>query len=269
MRLRTLALFPFLYAIAFVIIALALGADSRFEFVIGQRMLARALAVVGCFWAASVFGTGDRLRLGWSLLGVSTLVVLVRDGLRLTERFAANAPDGGGLLMPLLVLASNILGPTGIFLLARSWRVASTMGAERRRGTVLITVLAAVLAILVAGPTARDSWRNLTGGETQQLAQLASAVADIISLTLIAPLFLIARQMRGGTLSWPWGLLTAHLVCWLLFDAASLFGARLTPGFPILEVFRGMALNFLFGAGVAQAMAVRSVTTSFRQRRDA
>jgi putative effector of murein hydrolase len=259
MRLRALAVFPFLFAVVFIVITLILDGPPRASFLVGQKLLLRALAIFGCWWAASVFEKGDRLRRAWILLVTATVLVLLRDILRLTERYGLQGPQASSFLLPGLALASNLALLAGVFLLSRAWRVAAAMGAADRRKEALITLFTALLAIAVAGPAALQAARALGAGDSQAVVALASAVCDILSLSLIAPLFLIALQMSGGLLSWPWGLLAASLLAWLLYDAAAMVGPVWTPGFPLHEVFRGLAENFLFAAGCAQALVIGRV----------
>jgi hypothetical protein len=83
---------------------------------------------------------------------------------------------------------------------------------------------------------------------------------DIVTLCLITPLLLTAVALRGGSFSWPWGLLTASRLAWLLYDASEAFGASLGPaGFPLPELFRGLGENFLCAAGLAQFLVIRHV----------
>ena len=84
MRFRWLALFPLLYAAGFMAVAWWLqSGDALGPFVLGQRILVRVLAVVGCFAAMSVFDRTDHLRRAWLWLGAGTIVILARDLLRL------------------------------------------------------------------------------------------------------------------------------------------------------------------------------------------
>jgi hypothetical protein len=50
------------------------------------------------------------------------------------------------------------------------------------------------------------------------------------------------------------------MFAWLLYDAAAGLTAGALPGaFPWTDVFRGLAENFLFAAGLAQRYAVEKV----------
>ena len=86
------------------------------------------------------------------------------------------------------------------------------------------------------------------------------AVVDILGLCLVAPLLLTAVSLRSGLFVWPWALITAGRIAWLLYDAAVAVEAGPPPlGFPLSEVFRGLGMNYLFAAGLAQLLVIRQV----------
>jgi hypothetical protein len=260
MRFRGLAVFPLLYAAAFIAVALNAG-EALGPFVSGQRILVRILAAAGCFAAVSVFDRGDHLRRAWLSLGAGTIVILTRDVLRLFPAFQpANAGPGEQVILSGLGILSNLALLTGVWLLARSWRMASILLPGGRSGAVVMGVVTAVLALAVAGPGAVESAREVTGGNWNSLVLLVSAVVDVVSLCLIAPLFLTALSLRGALFSWPWSLVTASQLSWLFYDAAAALDPGLVPaGLPLPDVFRGLAGNYLFAAGLAQFFVVRQV----------
>ena len=262
MRFRWLAVFPLLYAAVFLLVAWWLrSAPALAWFVPGQRIMVRILAVAGCFVAASVFERGDHLRRAWLWLGWGAVAILLRDLLRLLPPFEpASAGPGAQVVLSGLGILSNVALLAGVWALARSWKMAAIELPGGRSGVIAVAVVTAVLAVAVAGPGALKSARELAAGDWGSLILFVSAVVDIISLCLITPLLLTAVSLRGGVFSWPWGLVTASQLSWLLYDAA----AGLTPalalgGFPMAETFRGMAENYLFVAGVAQYLVIRQV----------
>ncbi len=262
MRIRRLTLFPLLYAVVFVGVALWLsGGDALRPFVRGQLILVRLLAIAGCFAAVSAFERGDHLRRAWLLLGVSTILVLARDLLRLPPfALPGSGVSAGALVVSGLGVLSNVGLLAGIWLLARAWRVAAISLPVGRGGVVGVTLVAAVLALLVAGPSALQHAREVAAGDLSALILLVSAVVDILSLLLLAPLFLTTLALRGGLFAWPWGLVTASVLAWLLYDGAAAVAPSLAPGgFPLPDVFRGLAENFVFVAGLAQKRAVDQV----------
>lgn len=262
MRFRWLALFPLIYAALFIAVAAGLAGSADVHlpaFVVGQRILVRIFSVVGCFAAVSVFEPGDRLRRAWLWLGAAAIFILVRDVLRLFPPFVAGPGLAQGFLTGLAIL-TNLALLAGIWMLARSWRMVAIEMPGGRPGVATIGVITATVALVVAGPGALESARAFSGGDWGALILLVSALVDIVTLCLITPLLLTAVALRGGLFSWPWALVTASQVSWLLYDAVAAFGP--SPDaivFPLPEVFRGLAENLLAAAGVAQFLAVRHV----------
>lgn len=263
MRYRWLTVFPLLYAALFAGIAWALlGSDVLEPFVRGQLLLVRVLAIVGCFAAVSAFERGDHLRKAWLWLAVATILVLVRDVVRLPFP-EVTLVDPLGLALAALGVLSNVFLLGGVWMLARSWRVAAIDLPGGRAGVITVTAIAAVLALAVAGQFAWGHFQTVAGGDWSALILLVSAVVDILALCLLAPLFLTALALRGGLFAWPWSLITASMFCWLLYDAAAGLGTGVVAeGFPLPDVFRGLAENFLFAAGLAQRWAVTRVRRS-------
>jgi len=263
MRYRWLSVYPLLYAAAFVLIGWRLLAgDGDFAaFVHDQRLFVRGLAVVGCLAAFSAFSARDYLRRAWFWLAVAMVVVLARDLIRLfVDRGEVPAIDwtvsGLGVLGNLAFLA-------GVWMLARAWKLAAVSLPGGDTGFGVVTAVVAVLALIVAGPGAYKHFEMLLAGDWTGLIPMVSTVVDILSLCLVAPLLLTTLALRGGLFAWPWGLVTASMVSWLLFDAAAFFGLGLFGGtFPVHEIFRGLAENYLFVAGLAQSFVVRDVRSA-------
>lgn len=260
MRLRWLAIYPLAFAVIFFGVARSLGSeDAVASFVVGQRFLVRILALLGCVVAASAFDRGDHLRRAWSWMAWSTALLLLRDPLRLALEPIQDSTSAAAWLLDGLALIGNLALVIGVWQLARSWRMAAMTQPGNSKKALALTLGVAVLALIVAAPAAATAFRDLLGGDSRASATLASALADIVALCLIGPLLLTAIELRGGLFSWPWGLITACRVSWLFYDAAAALGLTLIPGAPLHELFRGLALNLLFAAGVAQAMVVRAV----------
>lgn len=258
MRFRWLAIYPLLYAGAFIAVSMELGGGESLEsFVVWQRILVRVLSLWGCLAAVRGFERGDHLRRAWFLLGAGTALILLRDVLRLFSAFAVDTagPEAQVTLSGLVVLA-NVGILAGVWILSRSWRMAAITLPGGRSGAVGLTLLSAALALAVAGPGALERARDLAAGNWSALVFLVSAAVDILTLCLIAPLLLTAVSLRGGLFSWPWGLFTASQLSWLLYDAAA---SLAPPGLPWPDVFRGIAGNYLFAAGLAQLFVIRQV----------
>ncbi len=270
MRVRWFASFPIVYALAFAVVAGTLtGDEGMAPFVAWQRVLTRILAFAGCYAAVSVFESGDHLRRAWLWLGGGTLVILSRDLLRLLiPAFGPGSTSPMALpTLAALGVIANLALLFGIVELSRSWRKASIELPGGRSGVTAFAVLTAAIAILVVGPAALQHAQAFAAGDWGALVLLVSALVDILTLSLITQLLLTAVALRGGLFVWPWALITASQVCWLIYDAAQAYGPALGPSaFPLPDVFRGMAGNFVFAAGMGQYLVVRHVRRMARGR---
>lgn len=267
MRFRGLAVFPLLYAAAVLAVAWSLqGAESLAPFLVGQRILVRVLAAVGCFAAVTCFERGDHLRLAWFWLAVGTVALLARDLLRLAPDFRPeSAGPGAQAAVTGLGVLANLALLVGIWRLARSWKMAAITLPGGRSGYGVVAAVTAALALAVAGPGALQYAREVFHGDPGALISLVSAVVDILTLCLITPLLLTALSLRGGLFSWPWGLLTASRLAWLLYDAAEALGPGVVPAaLPLAEICRGLGGSYLFAAGMAQYLVIRQVRRAMR-----
>jgi hypothetical protein len=122
-----------------------------------------------------------------------------------------------------------------------------------------------MIALVVAGALlAPDVKVAMRGGPVDVIA-IISGTADVISLSLIAPVLFTVLAMRGGILAWPWGLYTASLVCWLLYDGGEALLridalVAMAPGLRVFkESMRLLACAFVCSAGLAQRSAVVAI----------
>jgi hypothetical protein len=261
MRLRWLALYPVVYAALFLAVAGSLEGPAQDGFVAWQRIALRVLAIAGCYAATSVYEPGDRLRRAWLWLGIGTVIILARDVLRLLPRFWPNPDSEAETILTALGILSNLALLAGIWMLARAWKLVTLERPGGRAGMAAIIVATAVAALLIAGPGALQSLREVTGGHRDYLVILVSALVDIVSLCLITPLLLTAVALRGGLFFWPWALITASRFAWVFYDAAALAPET---GLPLADLFRGLAQNYVGVAGLAQLLVVLHVRNRTR-----
>lgn len=266
MRFRSLAILPLLYALVFIVVAAWLGdSDALPTFVRAQLLVLRVLASLGCLAAVSIFERGDHLRSAWLWLTATAVLILVRDLLRLASPASPSGAGGMDLAISALGVLGNLALLAGVWILARSWKVAAISLPGGPRGTTAAAVVAAVIALAVAGPSAVEQAQSLAAGNLGALTLFVSAIADILALCLLAPLFLTALGLRGGLFGWPWTLMTASILSWLFYDASPGLAAVLgTGGFPLSDVFRGLALSYMAAAGLSQRLAVLKVRDATR-----
>lgn len=263
MKFRRLLLFPLAFALSFAVAAL-LASDAGLAAVLAaENEAGKVLALIGCVAAAFAFEEGDYLRRAWLYSGACYVLLLAGD--------TAGVPAIAGRLSPRhleiaqggLVLAANTTSVVGTWMLARAWSVAGLVEddeAASSRGRVLFAG-AIVAALAITGwPLVHDA-RALLGGDLGATVSIASDLGDTICLALVAPVMQTALALRGGLLRWPWGLLAASGLAWIVFDAASGIVEALqveqARWLVLTEGIRGVACASFFAAGVAQRLAVR------------
>lgn len=271
MKYRSLVALPFAAAAALVA-ALALAPAAAHAHVLGvESELAKLCALVGCAAAALRFGRRDYLRIAWMLLGACYALILSNDLL-----FGAGGLRAGGLLAghhwavvvgAVVVLVANAAQLVGTIMIARVWRVAGFDLAVSTGVRRLVQLGAIVFALAAAGWLAWTSGHGMARGDFAAMVDFVSSIGDIVSFSLIAPFLLTAITLRGGSLGWTWGLLTASLVGWLLFDASLAYGPALfghDHATSLCELFRLFACTFALGAGLAQRWGVRATPAAAR-----
>jgi hypothetical protein len=263
MSMKALAVFPFLWLVAFLIgDALLQGSASYTTFLRAEIELAKALNLLGAWAAAVSFDRGDYLRRAWFLIGACMALLLLRD-LTLVPGVAALLGSSHAVVRGLLVVAANASQVVGTWLLAQAWQRASLALPGSQASQWGVRIGAIVLAVAFAGPGVVSGLARLAGGDWAALAGAASALGDMISLCLIAPLLLTALALRGGLFGWPFWLLTTSYVAWLAYDAVLVLGPAVGLGAAVVltasEAFRGLGSTLGASAGLAQREVVRSV----------
>ena len=264
MKYRLLALLPMVLAAIFV---LTTHADPLSPALRPQVEVFKSLDLIGCLVAAFAFGRGDYLRRAWSLAATCAAVLLLRDVLLRvwTPTHVLGVPtdvvDGA------MVLVANAAAVAGLWMMARAWSIAGLEPPGSARGRRILVGVAVVFACAVGAATIFLDAREIVRGDLTAIVPVASDLGDVLSILLIAPVAITALGMMGGALKWPWGLLTASIVCWLGYDVATvlrqLHGAEPTMKMAG-ELFRALACTYTFSSGVAQRWAVRPQTTARR-----
>jgi len=253
-KLRLLAAAPLPLAAITVALILGLAPSGQLDLLFrAEGVLVKAVAAAGCVAAALTFASRSRLRLAWSLIAGCYLVLALKT-----------APVLGDALLVVRVgtLLANVLAPLGSLLMVQAWYGSGLAPAIPSLRRWLLPVLAFAGAIFVAGP-GLVSRVQAAGQDPLAMLLVFSALGDIGSITLLAPLLLIALAMRGGRLAWPWALLAAGELSWLLYDVVSslepdvLSSPVLLRGLP--EMLRASGCLFCAVAGLAQRVALRAV----------
>ncbi len=173
-------------------------------------------------------------------------------------------------LRGLIVVAGNVSQIWGTWILARAWKVAALQLPVSRAVQLLLTIGLIVVVAAVTAPGVVENVSRIGAGEPEALAGLASALGDGLALCLIAPLLLTALALRGGLFGWPFSLLTASYVAWLLYDSTVALGSSmgLDPAArrSISEAFRALGCLLGFSAGLAQRFVVEHLRPAATDR---
>jgi len=204
-------------AIAAWLLSPALGQTLAFHV---EKVLVGVLVALCCWRTAAGFARGDYLRRAWILLG-AVYAMLAAVQILPVDRI-------GLVAVVVISLVLNGLGVAALVHFALAHRVAGlAIGSRRGNLAVFLGVLA--VALIIDGWPIFETLRRLENGDRVAAMYVISSVGDLLSLLLIAPIFLTALALRGGLLLWPWAMLAASTVSWLLVDSEALV-AKLFPG---------------------------------------
>jgi hypothetical protein len=251
MKLRWLAVAPLLAAVLLVALIQLGGTGGTVDLLFRlEGTLVKALAAAGCVTASLALARGSRLRLAWAIQAVAYAVLAAKTLPVIGDHL---------LVVRLGTLAANALGPLSVFLLVRAQWDSGPARAIPPLQRTLLPLLALAGAIAVAGPSIAAQLEEM-GRDPQAVLLVFSGIGDVAAITLLAPLLLVAVAMRGGRLAWPWALLAAGQLCWLLYDLASSFAPVLVApaaARAATEVLRTAACLFFGTAGLAQRLALQ------------
>ncbi len=252
---------PVLVASAFVIAQSLVPDVHRLRFWAYEVPFMKALSATGLFLAASRYRRGEYMGVAWALCGLCYFLLLLKDLLfGRVFHFAGLPPDTATTMRAVFVAAANVSGATGSIMLARVWRVAGIALPGTRASQTGAFVVSFVVAVAIIGWGLWRELHSVVHGEREAITVVASNLGDVVSFIVIAPLMLTAIAMRGGTLAWPWALITASNVAWLLYDMSWMFERQLGEETlrSIEEFWRAVACALALATGMAQRWAIRS-----------
>lgn len=265
MKARILYLvLPLLGALGLGLLYAAQGPSISHAVLTGVSVSAFAAAALGSVLAATAFGKGDYLRGAWALMALcygllllDTAIFGAANGAVQRETSTFEAVTSGSL-----TLIANVATVAALAWVARAWRVAG-LDLQVSRGAFIGAVVAAVVVSLaLVSRGLLNDVTELLGGKLDALQGVASSLGDVAATALLVPMLLTALSLRGGSLAWPWGLLTASTVLWLGVDAVDLIssatGAQASSMLPLEEACRFGACLLQLTAGLAQRDAVTS-----------
>ena len=232
------------------------------------------LAVAGTLAATLAFAPGDYLRRVWGLLTLGALLSLVSTALRSYWLHAVpGVPFVDSPLLPVrmvVVVLANVSTTFALVLLARTYRQSGLEPPPSSRATLLWAV-AAVCALAVGGPALVTAMGHLGQGfaaTCTAVIALASTLADMTTILLVAPILRVAYMLRGGRLAWVWWAMGVSGAVWLVYDAREWL-AMVLPGNPndAVELLRTLRTSGLAMLGLAGWLQRSALAASQRESR--
>ena len=230
-----------------------------------ENIIAFGAATLGSLLAARAFGKGDYLRTAWALMGLCYALLLIDTSMFGASNSAVQREVSTfeALTSGALTLTANLVTIISLVLVARAWRVAGLDLQVSRGAFIGSMAFALVVSCAIVGRGVLADVTALAGGKLDAIQALASSLGDVATTVLLIPLLLTALSLRGGSLAWPWALLTASTALWLGVDAMALvtdaLGVAPATLMPIEESCRFGACLFQLTAGLAQRDAVRAI----------
>jgi hypothetical protein len=262
-RQKTMALLaPLLVAALYLAAVAVAGAGGRERLLAFEVPAVKLLALAGCVAAATRYRRGEYLHTAWSLLALHYGLIFFTE-LAIGSMVRVPGLEGarGHVARYSSTVLANIAGAVAAVLLARVGRLAG-MGVPSRAWRRVALAAAIVAAAVIVGWGAWKDLGHALAGDPVAITAVASDLGDLVCFSAIAPLLLIAVAMRGGSLAWPWGLITASYAAWMLYDMLWSFQETvgLSVGTQVVgsELARTLACALAFSAGLAQRWASRA-----------
>jgi hypothetical protein len=221
------------------------------------RTVLLAMVAATAALAAGTFGWwGEYVGRAWTLFLVEYSVLAVNTLLR------RRAPSAGLALEATLIVA-NLAGIGAYWLMARSLTAAGLRYYGSTAKRVAVILLALLLAIVLCQSSILEAWHSIDAGQPQA-GRLVSALADVLTFVLVAPLLLTTFALRGGQLVWVFGFLTTGTIGWMVNQGATSIAHTFGGGDRVARVIRNsgfaMACLFIAAAALTQWLAARRAT---------
>ena len=231
------------------------------------------LAVAGTLAAALSFAPGDYLRRVWGLLTVGAVLSLISTALRSYWMHAV--PDVPFVESPLLpvrmvvVVLANVCTTFALVLLARTYQQSGLQPPPSSRARSCGRWRRCRARRGRAGARHGDGppGPGLRATCTAVIA-LASTLADMTTILLVAPILRVAYMLRGGRLAWVWWAMGVSGAVWLVYDAREWL-AMVLPGNPgeAVELLRTLRTSGLAMLGLAGWLQRSALAASQRHSR--
>jgi hypothetical protein len=209
-------------------------------------------ALTGLVTAMS-YRARDRLRWAWLAIAAGYAVAFVSKTVLGDNADILRAGTARQATWSLSIVLFNAGIVAGLSLFARVWSGTGMAPPWRLRATLGFFVVAIAIGI----PNGRAAVALLHPVQPLAIGVAASVLGDIVSITLIGPIFATMVALRGGVLARPWIFLFASVLCWLVNNLPPLLPANVATIYD--GIVRPAAITFAAAAAVAQLWVKREL----------
>jgi hypothetical protein len=259
-RVRYVALAATVIA-AFLAVLLVAGvapADARWPIIDAMIRASKVVGLFGCLIGALSFRRSDHLFRGWLLIAGMYALLVTRDAVIHRSLLIDFGTSTARWIEAAVVVLANLMSVLGAWTMGRAWYVGGIALPGTRTTRSIVRAAAVAMAIAITMPAFWHYAPHLLDGVPTPVVGVSNALADALSLSMLAPVLLTALALRGGAIAWPWALLTCSMFGWLCYDVTFSLSANLSTGGEALralgEAFRALAAVAAGMAGIAQWM---------------
>jgi hypothetical protein len=214
---------------------------------------AYALTAIAGFVTALSYGARDRLRSAWLAFAGGYAIAFISKTVVGDFAGLGNAAPLRQAIGSVFIGLFNAGTVAGLALFASVWSGTGMAPPWRRWATISFFVVALAVGI----PNLRVALSLLSPLRPVGIGGMASVVGDVISITLIGPIFATMIALRGGVLARPWIFLFASVLCWLLNNLPPVLPADVAIIYD--GVVRPAAITFAAAAAIAQLWVKRDL----------
>jgi hypothetical protein len=212
------------------------------------------LPAVAGFVTAMSYRARDRLRWAWLAFAAGYAVAFVSKTALGDNADIVRAGPARQATWSLFIALFNAGIVVGLSLFARVWSGTGMAPPWRRWATLGFFVVAIAIGI----PNGRAALALLSPVQPLAIGVAASVLGDILSITLIGPIFATMVALRGGVLARPWIFLFASVLCWLINNLPPLLPANVAITYD--GIVRPAAITFAAAAAIAQLWVKRQLS---------
>jgi hypothetical protein len=251
-RYLALAALPIAALLAVLLVAGVAPSDTRWPIIDTMIRASKVVGLFGCLMGALSFRRSEHLFRAWSLIAAMYGLLVLRDAVIHRSLLIGFHTPAARWLDAALVMPANLLAVLGAWMMGRAWYVGGIALPGTRATRSIVHAAAVAMSLAITMPAFWFHAPHLLDGTPTPLMGASTALADALSLSMLAPVLLTALALRGGAIVWPWALLTCSMFGWLCYDVTFSLSANLTSGG---EAFRALSESFRALAAVAAGMA--------------